>query len=506
QHLRVVVYPPGVFLSRSEIRSLCTGAFIGICLIVATINMVLAVRLRDRLYAYFSLYVLTHVAGAAGMEGLLPLFWPSAAHHLSDYLGEGGIALGASTFALFVMRLFETRRGSASHRYFLLTCLLGVAGFLAIPLGMHHRIGPLLAMNGLLFISVVTALGIGLVRRGIAAGHLFLTAFTVSNLGSVIAFLRLLGVVPLTWLTLYSLPLGTVLSMVLMTLALTRRVQAAEEKALAASREAEQRAITIAAGMTRELQEKQRKLTEALATEREALDRQVRFVEMVSHEYRTPLAIIRANLDILEMKEGHPRSLSPNIGKMKRAVTRLVEVLEVSLEGGRVKHRTDVPAWEEIDLLPFLKDVVEEAKGLWGGRIVELEGDAEGRLKGDRSLLKTLFLNLIDNAFKYSAEHSTVRVSVAREKGTLAVAVADSGRGIPPGELASVFEKYFRGGGSTDTPGAGIGLYLVRRITQQHGGEITIVSPGAGTVVTVRLPLSVAAAAEGGEITLREGL
>jgi signal transduction histidine kinase len=282
--------------------------------------------------------------------------------------------------------------------------------------------------------------------------------------------------------------------MVLMTLALTGRLRAAEEKALAASRQAEQRAVELAGEMTRELVEKQRELEEALATERQALETQVRFVEMVSHEYRTPLAIIRANLDILEMKGCKAECvLFPNLGKMRRAVARLVEVLEVSLGRERLDNPQRRMSQETIPLAPFLRSLLEEAGALWGERRLEFDLQATNRatVAGDPSLLKTAFLNLLDNALKYSAEADPVCVSVRAAAAEVVVMVRDCGRGIAPEELGRVFEKYYRGTGSADTRGAGLGLYLVRRIIEQHDGSITLDSPETGgTVATIRLPLA----------------
>lgn len=487
------IYSPEEFIFWSELRSLLNGGFFGIVLVVAFINAIYALRLRDMLYGYYSLYVLTLFASYLGVEGILPLFWPAGAHLVSDYLTGFGTGFGFASFALFAIRLFDTRgKLPFAHRYFQFTFLLGVAVCISIPLNVYGRLAPLLLVNGLFFVFYLTWLGIQLLRRRMPAGSLFLTAFMASNIGAILVCLRLLGLVPVTWLTTYSLQVGAVLSMVLMTLALTERVHAAEEKALAASRDAEQRAVGLANEMTRELQEKQRELLEALATERDALERQVRFVEMVSHEYRTPLAIIRANLDILEIKDGKgDRALHSNLSKMKRAVARLVEVLEVSLGRERVADQRMQMNRAAIPVSLFIRELLDEAGELWGNRRLELSLRDGGTVAGDRLLLKTAFLNLIDNALKYSAEDEPVSVAVHTEGDAVVVAVRDRGRGIPADERGRVFEKYFRGAGSSETKGAGIGLYLVQRIIAQHGGFVSLAGgEPVGTVVTVRLPLS----------------
>jgi signal transduction histidine kinase len=489
------IYSPRGFFSWTQQRSLLYGGYLGIALVIALVNAIYALRLRDMLYGYYALFVFAIFATEAGTEGLLGMVWPAGAHLVSDYLVGGGTALQYSFFCLFAMRFFDTRGTIPyTHRFFQLICLLGAATVVSIPLGLYGRFISLLLIGGLVLIFYVTGLGIRLFRRGVPAGGLFLTSFMASNIGAVVASLRLLGAIPATWLTSYSFQVGSLFHMVLMTLALTERLHAAEEKALAAARESEHKAVELANEMTRELQEKQKDLEQALETEHSALERQVRFVEMVSHEYRTPLAIIRANLDILEMKACPAGCLlSPNLGKMKRALARLVEVVEIALGRERLDDAHLKMSQEAIPLAPFMGRLLDEIGELWGERRLELDLDAaEGKtVAGDRSLLKTAFFNLIDNAFKYSAEADPVYVSVRAETGETIVVVHDFGRGLATDERERVFEKYYRGAASTDTRGAGIGLYLVRRIVEQHGGRVSLASPETGgTVATVCLPLS----------------
>ena len=246
--------------------------------------------------------------------------------------------------------------------------------------------------------------------------------------------------------------------------------------------------------MTTKLLTLHKQLEVALKMEHEALENQVRLVEMLSHEYRTPLAIIRANLDILEMKDGAAGGvLSTNFGKMKRAMSRLVEVMDVSLGRERLENMHLKLDRSEIQLVPFLRNLMEETRELWSERQLELDlkGCSCCLVLGDQTLLKTAVLNLIDNAIKYSAESEPVRVSLSITTGQALVRVQNHGAVIPDHDLSRVFEKYYRGTGSGNTRGAGLGLYLVRRIIEQFGGTVTLASSGRGeTLATVALPLA----------------
>ena len=246
--------------------------------------------------------------------------------------------------------------------------------------------------------------------------------------------------------------------------------------------------------MTNKLLGLHKQLESALKTEREALDNQIRFVEMLSHEYRTPLAIIRANLDILEMKdEDLGGQLSGNFSKMKRAVSRLVEVMETSLGRQRLEEaRAALPVNEEIDLTAFLDALLVETGELWSERSFERFGSGCSGccVQGDRLMLKTAVLNLIDNAVKYSAVQEPVRVFLEKQGSLAVVSVVNRGTTVAPEELERVFDKFYRGGSSANTRGAGLGLYLVRKIIEQLGGSVTLASDaGQSTTATIKLPL-----------------
>jgi signal transduction histidine kinase len=242
-------------------------------------------------------------------------------------------------------------------------------------------------------------------------------------------------------------------------------------------------------------------LTDSLFIKQEALETQMRFMEMFSHEYRTPLAVIRTNLDILQTRdEAGQNHFAVNLAKMRRAIARLIEVTEISLVSERLDDsRFDVQR-ESIHLSRFLESVLEEAEVLWEAWRPELilADGPDIFVDGDRTLLKTAILNLIDNAIKYSSRNSPVHITFdfafditsTMENSAAVIAIRDEGHGIPEEELGSVFEKYFRGSGSANTSGSGIGLYLVQNIIRQHEGSLSLRNnaDGNGATATITLP------------------
>jgi len=465
------VYSPDDFIYWSQLLGLMTGGFLGITLLVAFFNAIFAIRLRDMLYGYYALYVLTLFVSFLGIEGVLPLIWPSGAHLVSDYFAEGGLAISFFCFFLFAIRLFDTKeRLPFAHRYFQCTMLFALIVFLSLPLGFYGKVAPILVGNGLLLVCYLIWLGIGLCRKRVPAGRLFLVAFMTTNLGAILQFLRLIGAMPLNWFTIYSFEIGTMLSMILMSLALTERIRAAEQRAAAAARDAEKKAVELAREMTVELRDEQEKL-------KDALERQIRFVDMVSHEYRTPLAIIKANLDILRDRDTDTFARAESIGFMQRAISRLVEVVEASFSVSRLAEPVaEATQCERIEVADFLAEVHDEATALWRGVVLNLppETSTLNFVLADRSQLKTALFNLIDNAVKYGGKENPIDIGLENDGSEICLSVADRGPTLTGTELECLRLKFRRGSNATDQDGVGIGLYLVDRIVAQCGGRLLL--------------------------------
>ncbi|WP_264624497.1 sensor histidine kinase [Candidatus Symbiopectobacterium sp. NZEC135] len=229
-----------------------------------------------------------------------------------------------------------------------------------------------------------------------------------------------------------------------------------------------------------------------LESKQEALETQTRFVDMFSHEYRTPLAVIRTNLDILHHKDNSQGNIyGSNLGKMRRAVLRLVEVAETALmRDMNADNKNDIH-YEPIALNDFIYHVIDEASDFWSDRAPQFTFEYTNTcaVYGERKLLKTAILNLFDNAIKYGPKNGTIMVFLIKNDDTVTLTISDNGPGIPQLELDLVYGKYFRGSRTGFVAGSGIGLYLVQRIISQHGGYIQLSNrPEGGTSATVSLP------------------
>jgi signal transduction histidine kinase len=219
------------------------------------------------------------------------------------------------------------------------------------------------------------------------------------------------------------------------------------------------------------------------------------FVSAVSHEFRTPLTSMRHLTELLEdgvvTSEAARGEYYSLLSQETRRLHRLVEALLnfARMESGRYRFR-----FERADLGQLATDVVEEFRRerVADGFDIRLEAEGDLASSVDRESMALAIWNLLENAVKYSRQCRTIRVAVERRGNQAAISVRDGGFGVAPRERKAIFEKFVRGDSAraSDTKGTGIGLALVRRIVQGHGGSIEVESElGEGSTFTLLLPL-----------------
>lgn len=224
---------------------------------------------------------------------------------------------------------------------------------------------------------------------------------------------------------------------------------------------------------------------------RTALDRQ-QFIEMISHEYRTPLSVLVASLDVLEMRGGNDAlKMTP---RMRRAVQRLVDIVEIGLSRFAVDTDHLSAMLAPVDLSLCVQQALRVSRLSHPSRAIVVTGaDLPVKVAADRPLLEIALINVIDNAMKYSAPSTQVELTMEEDAASerVVVRIADHGSGMSEADAAQVFDKFFRGTNSASKPGMGMGLALTHRIIELHGGHIRLTSQlGLGTVASVELPVA----------------
>lgn len=216
---------------------------------------------------------------------------------------------------------------------------------------------------------------------------------------------------------------------------------------------------------------------------------QQRFVSDASHELRTPITVLRGQLELLQEELGRARrdSVGPALEEVER-MQRIVDdlLLLARLDEGLPLEREPV----EVEL------VMQEAlvRGLAGERrSTHVDVDTGLHAWGDAERLLQALTNLVANAVRHAGDDAAIRLAARVRGDRVEIDVADTGRGIPPDELPHVFSRLFRGARSRSTPGAGLGLAISSSLVEAMGGEIRADSaPGRGTTFTVSLPAAAA--------------
>jgi signal transduction histidine kinase len=216
------------------------------------------------------------------------------------------------------------------------------------------------------------------------------------------------------------------------------------------------------------------------------------FVSTMSHELRTPLNVI---LGYAEMAQDPGGGVERErcLGRIETAGRELLELIESTLEIGRIEAGRATAELEPVALVPFCADLGRSCANLPRSAAVAFEwteGVPDALVVTDPRKLAIVVRNLVGNALKFTAEGS-VRVAVCREDGELVLRVADTGIGIRAEDQEAIFEMFRQADGSDSRRygGTGLGLYIVRRFVQQLGGRVALQSaPGQGSVFTVAVP------------------
>jgi two-component system, OmpR family, phosphate regulon sensor histidine kinase PhoR len=229
--------------------------------------------------------------------------------------------------------------------------------------------------------------------------------------------------------------------------------------------------------------------------DREQNDTILILLEM-AHEFQTPLAILRGNIEILdesqlsrnkEMRKQAVRTAQETLERLSRLVSNIMKVSCFTLERG---GEAEIP----VDIASLLQNLYDDCALLAEEKNIALHVSApqEAYVLGSKDLLKQVLLNLMSNALKYTSEGGSISLIVKRGNGPNAyieITVKDSGIGIAPENIPRVFERFYRIPGNEHAKGTGLGLHICRKIIQAHRGTIEVESElGHGSSFIIRVP------------------
>lgn len=215
------------------------------------------------------------------------------------------------------------------------------------------------------------------------------------------------------------------------------------------------------------------------------------FFSNVSHEIKTPLAIIQNNAELLQKAQLTEEQRQECTDTILQATKRLSSLITNMLKLNKLEKQVIKPKPELFDICAQICECALQFEDIWEKKRIEFEADMEDRamICADEGLLEIVWTNLISNAMKFTPEGGTVTISQTSDQEKITVCISDNGCGMSDETRKRIFDKFYQGDISHATEGNGLGLALVQRILELSDGAISVKSKiGEGTVFTITLP------------------
>lgn len=464
-------------LDKTEIsRLVFLSAFAGAIGIMVLMNLIFWFWLRSSVYPIYVLFLLAMLVAVGSMLGYASsLLFPGEPLRADRFVDATSCVL-MSMAAVFACRFFDYGEYSAWASRFMTFAAVAFAAMAALSAG-----GVDSAMHAAAYLQIVVGFfnlvffAWLMIRHRAFQYLLAALVFAVVNLSWTFYLLVLLGLVHMaqpfvleSWM-----PPLQLANLALLNFAVASRSRQSELK----------------------LREERKRAFKSMKVAKTALEEKVRqreFVAVVSHEFRTPLAVVDAVATALELSpSGRDEGVKRAVEKIRKATRRLAALIENILYDDALEVRS---VSRSLERSFDLRDVIESVRGIGlpeeNARLSIDSVPGRAMCIGDQVGIEMAIRNLVQNALKYSPADSVVAVRCEAGTSFFSVTVSNQGTPIPDGERSSLFERYFRGVTSAQVPGSGLGLHISRTIARQHGGEVELLSSDAGgTVFRLTVPL-----------------
>ena len=488
------------------------GLFFGGMLMLALYNLFLFVSLREATYGYYVGYVLSF-----GTVNLLyksvVLWWAPSLSYESNYTWRLVMSVATTVFSALLTRAYLETWRLAPRLDWLLTAIVCTA---PLPL-LGHWLWPgheYLFTQGLPLFSGTATLVVGaaVLRTGYRPARYYMAGAGLVIVSVLAYSLAQFGILPSNELTMNGTAVAWLLDLVCLSLGLADRISLAQQARQAAQVEAmmhlrEKEEVQLAANhqlATRasELEQAYNELSTSLATTKQlkSLDElKTNFFTNISHEFRTPLTLILGPAEELatEAPDTITRNKSELIRRNAQRLLRLInQLLDLSkLEAGAMQllpERNDLAAFARQMAATFAS--MAEARGI----TFRAAGPSQLPFVFDEPKLDVVLTNLLSNALRFTPAGGTVELSwrevpaVGATPAGVEMLVRDTGPGVAPAQRPHLFDRFYQGTTPAmpgTQPGTGVGLALVKELTELHQGKVALISPpGEGATFRVWLP------------------
>ena len=215
--------------------------------------------------------------------------------------------------------------------------------------------------------------------------------------------------------------------------------------------------------------------------------------ENVIHDLRTPITRLRTRAELAIQEDPHCRELASDIAE---ECSNMLDIINTTLEISQAESGASAKMMEQVDLCSIVENIADLYSVAAEDAEISVEIDRPDQpliVPGDKTRLQRLVANLLDNAIKYTGNGGKVTLAVSRTDDSIRLQVKDTGCGISHEDQKHIFDRFYRADASRTKPGNGLGLCLVKAITEYHNGTISVISEvGRGTSITIFLPENLA--------------
>jgi heavy metal sensor kinase len=224
----------------------------------------------------------------------------------------------------------------------------------------------------------------------------------------------------------------------------------------------------------------------------EAFTTQRQFMEDISHELKTPLSILKGELEVTLKKIRSAEEYETTLHSSLEEVNHLAGIVENLLTLARFDAKTTTPQAVSLDLNLLVKDALEAIQVLAIQKDITLQLNSAHTVDilADKNQLKRMVLNILDNAIKYTQRGGKISIDLRQQNESAAIDITDTGLGIPESELPYIFDRFYRVDKSRSSIGFGLGLSIAQSIAKAHGGKIDAkANVPHGTIFTISIPI-----------------
>lgn len=467
-----LLYTPDALAATQSTEGMLFGLYFGGLAALLLINLLHAITLREALFAEFSLYLLVRIIFFFSFDGLLFRYLLPDAPGLNQQILQFAGSVAVASTAPLLIRLLDM-----CALYPRLARLCQLLGYAAAAIAMTAWVGWFSHVASLLSVIMLLISTTGLVtaftrlHRSGPMDWLMLAVTLVMVSGQVLIALAGLGIHLGLGADLYGNQIGSIAVALGMYFAVVSRVTEMKQARTASEQVAQEAARTA-------------------QQERRARYEQADFVAMLLHEIKTPLAEISTATSVLEhLDDGNQRETAERYDTIHSAVERLDRLVEQSLSRDRQGLDRDALVLRVVHLPALVEHALAQFHTRGRRRVTLHPARDLPPVMADPELLSVALINLLDNADKYSTPGATIRVELGMRESQQTIAVCDAGPVLEPAIAERAFDRFWRGDVS-DVGGAGLGLYLVRKIAEAHGGGVALeTGPEPENRFIIALPL-----------------